>query len=252
MGQYPRALSSLERELLLWVLPVDRPGYAMYRQLVQLWKVISEGRRGEGDYILASEGWTVDLESPLPQLFAYGAVGIGSDAWTISVRERMGEQLEFEIAGPADEADVSLWGGANRWTYSEWLPSRPCPCCHSNVREIAMRTMVGQRLVLALCNTDRRLWVYDERSGVNALIPVTGFYNELMLQKGVHDPKTALEPRLLFDATGIHSDTDLTKAFASYNKLKDKIPLDQAIVIVPERKRSWLRRALGTLAGKKR
>src|SRR5512137_1211634 len=86
---FPRDLSTLERELLLWILPADRPGYAVYRGLVEAWKVAATGRRGEGNFILAKAGTVVDNESPLPQLLAYGAVEFETGDVTVSLRERV-------------------------------------------------------------------------------------------------------------------------------------------------------------------
>ena len=78
-------------------------------------------------------------------------------------------------------------------------------------------------LDLALCAYDRRLWVHDSSTGVNRLIPVTNFYNELMLHKNIRDPGIALDSRRLFADLDAYSDSDLTYAFLTYNKIKTKI-----------------------------
>jgi hypothetical protein len=251
LERFPRELDSLERELLLWVLPGERPGYAEYRKFVETWPVVAAGRRGEGNFVLAEAGWTADIESPLPQLFAYGVVELERGSLTISVRERSGGQLEFEMAGVTDRATVTALREIRRWSFSEWLPSQPCPSCRSSVREIRMATAAAQTLVLALCSKDRRIWVYDGRSGVNALIPVTGFYNELMLQTGVHDPNIALNPTRLFELPGAQGDAELIRAFSSYNKLRNKVVLQGDLVVVGERKLNWIKRVAGALAGEK-
>lgn len=117
LERLPRELDWLERELLLWVLPKERPGYAEYRKLVETWRVVGVGRRGEGNYILAEAGWTVGIESPLPQLFAYGVVEHERGVLTISIRERCGRQLEFEIEGMADRTAVAALRQIRRWSY---------------------------------------------------------------------------------------------------------------------------------------
>lgn len=245
----PRDLDPLERDLLLWVLPDDRPGYAVYRRLVETWPVVAAGRRGEGNYILAEAGWTVDRESPLPQLFAYGVVEHEQGTSTVSIRERSGGQLEFEMEGVARLPAVRE---LRRWSFSEWLPSQPCPSCGSNVREIRMVTSAAQTLDLVFCSKDRRIWVYDDRTGVNALIPVTGFYNELMLQTGVKDPKIAFDPNRLFEQQGAQAQVELIRAFSSYNRLRNKVVLEGEVIIAGQRGPNWIQRAVAALTGKKK
>jgi hypothetical protein len=248
----PRELDSLERDLLLWVLPKERPGYAEYRKYVESWQVVAAGRRGEGNYILAESGWDVDTESPLPQIFAYGVTEYEEGVLRVSVRERTGGQLEFEIEGMPDRSSVMSLRQIRRWSFSEWLPSQRCPSCRSPVREIGMETTTAQKLVLALCGRDRRIWVHDERSGVNALIPVTSLYNELMLQTGVKDPVIALDPERLFELQGARDETALIRAFSSYNKLRNKIVLAGDLIIVGERKLNWIQRLVGALTREKK
>ncbi|MGH2569478.1 MAG: hypothetical protein ACRDGA_14155, partial [Bacteroidota bacterium] len=178
--KFPRELTASERELLLWVLPDDRPGYYDYRKLLGQWLVAAQGRRGEGNYILAPAGERIDNDSPLPQLFAYGVVETESGELSVCVRERLNNQLEYEILSLRGDVDPTKLREVRRWTFSTWLPRKPCPRCGKEVREVQMRTDEGRTLVLAVCDEDERLWVYDENSGINHPIPVTNFYNELM------------------------------------------------------------------------
>ena len=115
-----------------------------------------------------------------------------------------------------------------------------------------MATASPQGLVLVLCSRDRRIWVYDGRSGVNALIPVTGFYNELMLQTGVQDPKIALDPKRLFELPGTQSDSELIRVFSSYNKLRNKVVLEGELIVASEHELNWVQRVVGALAGEKK
>ena len=93
--RYPRSLRPYERDLLLWVLPEERAGYREYRACVMRWDVVERGRRGEGNFIIAQEGEAADNESPLPQVLAYGVVETTTGALAVSVRERLGNQIEF-------------------------------------------------------------------------------------------------------------------------------------------------------------
>lgn len=234
---FPRDLTHVECELLFWLLPEDRPGYSEYRTLFAQWKVVARGRRGDGNYIIAAPTEQPDNESPLPQLLAYGIVETTSGRISISIRERLGDQVEFEIVYPQSNRDFSTEDEVRRWTYSYWLPSHTCPACNHSLREVAMSTRVGQRFVLAACSYDKLFWVYDGETKVNHPIPTTNFYNELMLHENIRDPKIALDSKRLFTDLATYSDGDLILAFVTYNKLRSKISLNQPIV-VPEKPQS--------------
>ena len=105
-----------------------------------------------------------------------------------------------------------------------------------------MQTEKLRVLVLVFCVQDERLWVYDQASGVNHLIPLTNFYNELMLHAKVRDPAVALNMKRLFVDLEHYSDTALAGAFASYNKLKTKIHFDEELQIAEEPRPSLFRR----------
>ena len=228
---FPRDLNPLEQDLLLWLLPADRPGYAEYRPLVERWRVAAQGRRGEGNYILAAGSTDVDKESPLPQVLAYGVVETTVGRISMTIRERLGDQLEFELTNLDGSSVPMELSERRRWTFSTWLPHQPCPICGRPLREVTMKTEKGRTLVLALCGGDERIWVYDEASGVNHPVPLTNFYNELMLQANIRDPDVALHARRLFENLADYSDTVLSKAFATYNKLKTKISFEDQLQI---------------------
>lgn len=226
---FPRSLTPLEHDLLLWLLPSDRPGYQPYRILITTWRVAAKGRRGEGNYILAAPGAEADNESPLPQIFAYGNVVAAEGTIAVTVRERIGDQLEYEIVNLHEESVPQALHDTKRWTFSSWSPQLPCPICAGPLREVVMKTRNERALVLALCSVDRRIWVYDEASRVNHPIPRTNFYNELMLHARVRDPKVALDSNRLFADLQKYSDADLSRAFSSYNNLRVKVLLEDAI-----------------------
>jgi hypothetical protein len=238
----PRELTPLEKNLLLWLLPVERPGYKEYRQLVSLWKVAGKGRRGEGNFILTSGTAQVDNDSPLPQVLAYGVVETPKGAIAATIRERLGDQLEFEIVNLSGEGVPDEFQETRRWTYSSWLPGQPCPNCRGGLRETEMKTETGRRFVLAVCTQDERIWVYDEPSGINHPIPLTNFYNELMVHTTIRDPNIALNAKRFFTDLRNYSDTTLSRAFASYNTLKTKITLEEQILIAKENKSSLFQR----------
>jgi hypothetical protein len=239
---FPRDLSPLEKDLLLWLLPPDHPGYREYRSLVESWRVAAKGRRGEGNFILAAGTADIDMDSPLPQMLAYGVVETEGGKIAVGIRERFGDQLEFEIVSLGGESLPDLSTEKRRWTYSSWLPKQACPQCLGILREVDMRTVRGRRLVLALCTRDERIWAYDEMSGINHPVPLTNFYNELMLHANIRDPNLALNSKRLFTDLHSYSDATLSRAFASYNKLRSKILIEDNFQIPEDEKLSWFKR----------
>lgn len=247
---FPRELKPFERELLEWVLPDERPGYVEYRKLLGGWRVVAQGRRGKGNYLVAPLDERPDNESPLPSVIAYGIVETSEGEISVSVRERLGNQVEFEIAKLGKGDDVVLERERRRWTLSSWLPGSPCPQCASAPREISMQTTSARRLALAICPTDRRIWIYDEETGINHPVPITNFYNELMFHKKVRDPEIALNSRRLFEKLHEFSDSDLVSAFRSYNQVRTKVDLEEPIVAPAGRKQSLFRRLVSYIANK--
>lgn len=230
---FPRDLTPLEQDLLTWLLPEDRPGYRDLRDLIRRWKVTARGRRGPGNYVLSPPDERVDLESPLPQVLAFGVVETDRGEISACVREPMGRQVEYEISKlGAGELDAGFHEH-RRWTFSAWRPGSPCPKCGKPVREVGMRTKSGRALALAVCPRDERVWVHDGVSGMCLPVPVTNFYNELMLLQRVRDPEIALDPRRLFPTLDTFTDRDLTAAFRTYNMIRTKVAIEDDIV-VPE------------------
>ena len=232
--RYPRSLTPFESQTLLWVLPPDRPGYNSYRKYVLDWQVAAEGRRGAGNYILAAPGVTPDIESPLPQVFAYGLIEGKNVSVSVTLREFFEGQLEYEIVNVRGEGIPGEIDETRRWNFSLWSPAETCPSCGTMPRVVRIVREAGGAAALALCKTDKRIWIHDERDAVNHLIPVTNFHNALMLQKNVRDPATALASDNLFRFLDSYSDADLTAAFVHYNKLRKKVELGTVVMTLPK------------------
>jgi hypothetical protein len=65
-------------------------------------------------------------------------------------------------------------------------------------------------------------------------LPVTNFYNELMLTKQIRDPAVALRSQGLFDSHRSYSDGDLRAAFVAYNAVKRRVDIE-AVPEVPRK-----------------
>jgi hypothetical protein len=230
-SSYPRILRSKERDLLESVLPPDRPGYRRYRERLEIMQVIGEGRRGAGNLILGQPGEVPDISSPLPPVVAYGVVETTKDYYTITVRECVGGQIDAEIVSAHDEEIPDHFEEKRRWTYGEWKPGAVSPATGAPVREIA----IDSRSVLVIAAAEKRLWLFDGTTGMNHPLPVTGYHNELMLQRQVRDPRQALAPALLFDQLPAYTDEELRAAFVAYNASRRRVEVQSVPARAPAR-----------------
>ena len=242
-AHFPRSLTPFESQSLLWLLPPDRPGYNSYWKYVLDWQVVAEGRRGTGNYILGAPGIVPDIDSPLPQVFAYGLIEGKNASISVTLRELLEDQLEYEIVSLKGETIPQDFSERRRWTFSLWSPSHPCPSCQSTPREVKIRREAGCDATLAFCRADKRVWIFDGQDGVNHLVPVTNFHNALVLQKNIRDPNVALPADNLFKFLNTYSDADLTAAFVHYNKLRKKVELG-TIVMAPPKRTSMMKKML--------
>lgn len=218
---YPRRLRPKEWDLLETVLPADRPGYKEYRDLVSSMVVLAQGRRGKGNLVLGFEDDIADTSSPLPPVVAYGMVETTGETFSITVREYVAGQIDVEIVSSHGEEIPDHFEEKRRWTYSTWSPGSRSPALRLPVREVR----VDDNIVLALSREEQRLWLHDGRTGMNHLLPITNFHNELMLHKGIRDPKIALKSGLLFEQLDSYSDDDLRTALIAYNKFKQRVAI---------------------------
>jgi hypothetical protein len=216
---YPRRLRPKEQELLDFVLPADYAGYRHYRDAIRSMVVLGEGRRGKGNFVLGYEKDVPDTTSPLPAVVAYGIVETIFDQYSITVRELVENQIDVEIVSTRGGEIPDHFEEKRRWTYSTWNPGMTSPATGAPVREV----VIEPGIVLAVAVKDKRLWVHDAATGMNRLVPITNYYNELMLHKHIRDPKIALASGRLFDDLGTYSDPDLRAAFYAYNALRPKV-----------------------------
>lgn len=226
---YPRTLRSKEQDLLEAVLPLDRPGYRKYRELLSRMVVLDEGRRGAGNFVLGISGDRHDVTSPLAPVVAYGMVETTRDAFSVTLREVVSDQIDVEIVSSRGEEVPDHFEEKRRWTYSTWMPGLSSPATGEQAREVR----ITETLVLGILSSEQRLLLHHSSTGMVHLIPITGFYNELMVHKSIRDAKTALNAKLLFQNLSSYSDEDLRSSFISYNKLKRRVLIDE-VPPVPE------------------
>jgi hypothetical protein len=207
--QFPRALTDIEREILAWLLPKDRQGYAVLngRSLNSL--VIGEGRWGENDLVLAEIMTPIDRAAGMEPIAARGELRFADRVVSISLHEMNAEgQIEFDLGGELSPDFL------DRWCYSYWEPGDRAPATGEAVRIVRI---AENRYTLAISREHKTVWLHHHPSRFNQLLPVTGFYESLLRAKPSTDKAVTTTPRALFEQLDTYSDKDLFNALMSYN-----------------------------------
>ena len=227
MENFPRKLKELERELLFSILPSDKPGYERYRNRIEEKFVLGFGRFGETNLVLGNKEDEITIRDASSSIFASGSIIYDEGKIEISINEENEDKIEFDIS-PKDYELVFKRKEIKRWNYSEWIPGQKSPREKSYVREVIISP---GKYTLAISPEEKRIWFHESDSGINYLIPLSNYYNQLMIQKNIRDPKIALKPNLFFgNGTGNHSDytdIDLRNTFISYNKYLKKLDIKE-------------------------
>lgn len=218
--KYPREISTVEKELLFSILPVYKPGYAQYRELINTYSVTGEGTRGELNLFLGKSGSEPDTISPSRPVFALGTLEYGTGVIDLVIHEEINNEIETVIEG--DISIVSEGELQKNINYSEWQPGMYSPEKNEKVREIFIKPT---KYLLAFAPSERKIWAHNIVSGVNHLIPLSNYYNSLMLLKNERKGSIALNPKLFFDNLELYDNEELVSAFISYNKYMSRVQL---------------------------
>lgn len=224
-----RKLNGTELKLLYAVLPDEKPAYSKYRERIAGLTVIGYGRFGENNLILGNPEDEPDFTLPSSPVFSFGEMCYGDSCFEVTIHEEEEEKIEIEIRGAEAETlpESVIFDQINSIAF--YSPRRVQPEYEPS-RKIEL---IKGEFYLSFIISLRKIILTDLKTGYNALIPVSNFYNELMFVKNIRDPKTALNPRLLFEALGNYADQDLADAFVYYNKL-----FRRATINPPQKKNS--------------
>lgn len=236
---FPRELSEQEKELLFSALPEYKNGYKTYRDKIEKMVVLGYGRFGQGNFILGPIDSVIDLETSSSPIFAISKIVYEDHEIYVTIHHENEEQIEIDIQNFELAPKINEMKEIYRWTYSNWTPGQKAPHDNSAVREIHL---ILKSLVLVIAPEHRKIWVYNSKDGVNYLIPVTNFYNELMLLLEEKDPEVALNPNRLFTNLDEFDDEKLGQAFLLYNKYWNRIEVDYSFFDpkMVQRKKSFL------------
>jgi hypothetical protein len=233
---FPRRLTNIENQLLFSVLPERKSGYKLYRDKINSLLVIGAGRFGGGNFILGKEDRKPDISLPSSSVFAIGTDIYEEGIIDIIIHEEVDDEIEYDISfqdkNGLNKSIPDSLTAVKEWNYSEWNPGDNAPDDNSSVREI---NILDNKYLLAIAPDHKKIWLHEYESGVNFLIPVTNFYNELMRIINVSETKIALNPSSFFASHTNFADEELRSAFISYNRylkrvnIKESIPVQQTI-----------------------
>jgi hypothetical protein len=232
-NNFPRKVTTNENMLLFSVLPENKTGYNSYRNKIKALVVTGLGRFGGGNLILGKENTIPDLSFPSSPVFAIGTNIYKEGTIDITIHEEVDDEIEFDISvlnqpalcGSIPETLTEM----KKWNYSEWNPGDNAPNDGSYVKEVKI---IENKYLLAIAPLHKRIWLHEYKSGINFLIPLSNFYNELMRVCSIKDTKVALNPSSFFENLKNFTDIELKLAFLSYNKylkrinIKEPIPID--------------------------
>jgi hypothetical protein len=219
-----RELNEKEIFLLEAILPSRRKGYAEFRKRMEHLSVIRTREEDENSLLLGKDALASADFVEITPLFALGMVAYEGKEYYVSIHEPTEDEIvEVEINL---ENDSSKRGNGVIWSYSDWRPGFKAPGDNSKVREVHL---IKNKIVIAIAPQQKRIWVYDSDSGINRLVPVSSFYNEIMRVKEAVNSKAKISPELLFEKLEEFSDEEIGKGFLLYNEYWKKIDLPYEI-----------------------
>ena len=223
MPDYPKKLSENERDILFSVLPESKQGYKLYRQKINYLVVIGSGRFDRANKILGKPESVPDLNVPSTPVFASGTITCKETVIDVVIHEMIDDEIEFDIATTTQFDLRENFEVISKWSYSDWNPGDKAPNDNSIVREVIV---APGKYVLALAPAHKKIWMHNISTGVNHLIPVSNFYNQLMMVKDERKSDIALNPGLFFKTLESYTDRELISAFITYNKYLSRFEID--------------------------
>lgn len=246
-GQFPRKLSAREIDWILWMLPENKPGYRKYREMIDDMMVIGYGKFEPDNLILGRQGDKPDEETFFMPVISLGQIEGESAKIQISVHKVNKNQIQVDIVNLLADFIPENFDEIRRWSYAYWMPGEVSPATSQPVREVKIFSKTEQNLILVVSPSDKKIWLHEIDSGVNHIIPVTNFFNELLRErKEILDRVDGLNINFIFENIDKFSDADINNAFINYSKLFGKVDIG-AYEKIEERKGffSFLKRKLG-------
>jgi hypothetical protein len=233
--KYPRDLTLREKKWLLYLLPEDRQGYAVYRDKIEDMVVIGDGRFGDGNYFLGYKGDEPDLSYSSLPMFASGQIICKECIIQISIHEFYDNKIEFSINSITGDEIPEELTEIRRWSYSYWSPHKASFIENDKLREVELMEKKDEA-VLVFSLVYGTIWLFDNKTQINLIIPVTNFVNELLRGNTKIEKTKGINIKYVFEHLDMFGDNDITKAFVQYNKQYHKISLPDAEIAKPKEK----------------
>lgn len=235
MKDFPRKLNNAELNLLLLLLPESKPGYAKYREMINEFFVIGEGRFGNGNYFLGTKDDSVDLEISSSPILTSGKVITDKTTFDISINELSEGKIEFSVSPVPDEQEI--YRVLNVVTLSDWVPGKKSP----EGNKVELFSIDGMNYILCIAPVDKRIWLFEKSTGINYPVPVSNYYNELLRLTGEKRKEIHLSPDLLFENLKSYTESEIILAFLLYCKYKRRFIFDYLLenfISKPKNKKS--------------
>jgi hypothetical protein len=227
---FPGKLTDKEKELLFSVLPENKPGYKIYKERIEELFVIGQGRFGNGNFILGMKDDKPDFSLPSAPVFAIGTIVFDKGVIDITIHEEAENKIEFDIALKENLKIPDKITVIKKWNFSDWIPGQSAPGDNSYVREVII---YPDMYILAIAPSQKKIWLYEKESGVNHILPLSNFFNELIRVLKIKNEEIIKRPAFFFENLNSYKDEQLALAFLGYNKYMHKLKIDYSFFEKP-------------------
>ncbi|HEY7750731.1 MAG TPA: hypothetical protein VH917_00445, partial [Ignavibacteriaceae bacterium] len=213
LNTFPRNLTSSEKKILFSVLPESKAGYKLCLEKISDIVVIGSGRFGGGNFILGNPGSIPDLSISSSPVFALGSLVCSGFSIDVVIHEEQDSQIEYDISSSVKDIQLIDFGIDEVRSFSLWNPGDNKIFGDNIVRQY---DIVESEYILAVSPGLKKIWLHNYSTGVNHIIPLTNFFNELMRLKNVRNPEVALSPYNFFAELDSYSAEEIKSAFLLY------------------------------------
>lgn len=234
-----KEISQNEIKLLMSILPESKPGYKLYRDLILRMNFAGEGRFGNGNFYLGNKNAAGDTSIPSAPVFAIGTVFTNLGSIDVLIHEQEDELIEIQLSQRVDDKTELIINEST--SFSEWKCGDNSP---GNVDIVYEFGIIKDAYTLVIDRTNRKIWLHNHLTGVNHLIPVSNYFNELMRLKEIKDEKFFKNPSSFFENLDRFAPVDFKLAFYQYNKFMRKFNLrlnPEDLIAVKKKKRSFFK-----------
>ncbi len=214
-------INTFEKRWLFAILPENKPGYRSIRNKIEnsfvSKRIVLSEEQSQVSYklILVPENNTGKNN---PDTYATTPISVGIIKYEnaevyITVSSLEDDIFEIEIS--KDEKFSQYGKLLSIETYANWEPGTKAPFNNSKVREI---DIVKNKYVLAVAPSLKRIWLYEYETGINYLIPLSNFFNELVRSKNIQSQEIVVNPNYLFTNLNKFKDEDFIRGLYFYNK----------------------------------